>query len=194
MSKERMLAFSDGFLAIIITIMVLELRPPHEATFEALGETYPAFLSYLLSFIYLAIYWNNHHHMMVLAKRVNGAILWANMNLLFWLSLVPFATAWLGDTHGASVPTMIYGAVLLMPAIAYFILQGAIIREEGEDSLLKQAVGRDWKGRLSPVAYLSAIALAMVDPRISQAIYVAVALAWLAPDRRVERVLPLKAE
>jgi uncharacterized membrane protein len=191
MEKDRLLAFSDGVIAIIITIMVLELRPPHEATLESLRELAPTFLSYVLSFIYIAIYWNNHHHMLYAAKAVNGAILWANMALLFCLSLVPFTTAWLGETEGAVWPTAVYGASLILPAFAYVILQTLIVRSDGPDSVLARAIkaGGDWKGKLSPLVYAAGIAAAFVAPVVSWALYVLVALIWLVPDRRIERVV-----
>ncbi len=186
---QRLEAFSDGVLAIVITIMVLELRPPHEAHLAALAPVLPALSSYVLSFVYLGIYWNNHHHMLHSAKRVNGGILWANLHLLFWLSLLPFVTAWMGESHLAATPAAVYGFVMLMAAIAYYVLQRAIIADQGEDSLLKRAIGKDWKGKLSPVTYVAAILLAFVSPWISAALYVSVALMWLVPDRRIERVL-----
>jgi len=191
MEKDRLLAFSDGVIAIIITIMVLELRPPHEATWAALLELGPTFLSYLLSFIYVAIYWNNHHHMLYLVKSVNGAVLWANMALLFCISLVPFTTAWLGDTKGAALPSAVYGVSLILPAFAYLILQTALIQADGKDSALAKAVSldNDWKGKFSPVFYALGIALAFFYPPASWALYVLVALIWLVPDKRVERVL-----
>jgi uncharacterized membrane protein len=189
MEKNRLLAFSDGVLAIIITIMVLELRPPAAPTLAALMAIGPVFLSYLLSFLYVAIYWNNHHHMMAAVERVNGAALWANMHLLFWLSLTPFATAWLGQTAGAALPTAVYGAVLLLAAIAYLILQTVLLRLHGEDSEFARALRSDLKGRLSPLAYLLGIALAFVSPHISQGLYALVALVWIAPDPRFERRL-----
>jgi uncharacterized membrane protein len=191
MEKDRLLAFSDGVIAIIITIMVLELRPPHEPTLEALRELAPTFLSYVLSFVYIAIYWNNHHHMLYAAKAVNGAILWANMALLFCLSLVPFSTAWLGETEGAMWPTAIYGASLILPAFAYVILQTLIVRADGPDSVLARAIraGGDWKGKLSPVIYAAGIVAAFFAPVVSWALYVLVALIWLVPDRRIERVV-----
>ena len=187
MPKERLAAFSDGVVAIIITIMVLELKVPHGADWAALATVLPVFLAYVLSFVYLAIYWNNHHHMLHTLHHVNGLILWANMHLLFWLSLVPFATAWASETHFAHAPTALYGVSLLMPAIAYYVLQLAIIRHQGPQSALKRAIGRDLKGKISPVMYLAAIALAFVLPWMSYALYVAVALMWLIPDRRIER-------
>ena len=192
MEKDRLLAFSDGVIAIIITIMVLELRPPHEPNWPALLHIAPTFLSYLLSFVYVAIYWNNHHHMMATAERVNGAILWANMHLLFWLSLVPFTTAWMGETHSATLPTVTYGVSLLAPAIAYYILQTTIVRAHGADHGLARALGDDWKGKLSPLLYLAGIGLAFANPHFGQAIFVAVALIWLVPDRRIEREIAVK--
>ena len=189
MQKERLTAFSDGVVAIIITIMVLELKVPHGADWASLAKLAPTFLSYVLSFIYVGIYWNNHHHMMYATERVDGAVLWANMHLLFWLSLIPFATGWMGENHFAPLPTALYGAALLMPAIAYVILQLAIIRLHGRDGTLARALGGDFKGKISPVLYLTAIALSFVAPWAAQAIYVAVALMWLIPDRRIERQL-----
>ena len=189
MEKNRLEAFSDGVLAIIITIMVLELKVPHETDFAALKDKLPVFLSYVLSFIYVGIYWNNHHHMFQATKRVGGGILWANLHLLFWLSLFPFATGWMGENHLAALPTAAYGFVLLMAAIAYKILQQTIIAHQGRDSLLARAVGGDWKGRLSLVLYFAAIPLAFVSVWISSGLYIFVALMWLVPDRRIERVL-----
>jgi uncharacterized membrane protein len=189
MSKNRLEAFSDGVLAIIITIMVLELKAPHGPELHDLTPLVPIFLSYVLSFIYVAIYWNNHHHMLHTVQEVNGAMLWANLHLLFWLSLFPFATAWIGENHVAATPTALYGCVLLMAAIAYFILQRTIIVKQGRDSLLAKAIGRDWKGKISPVLYLAAIPLSFVNPWIDTAIYVFVAFMWLIPDRRIERML-----
>ena len=189
MSKGRLEAFSDAVLAIIITIMVLELRVPHGAELTALRPLVPVLLSYILSFIYLGIYWNNHHHMLHVTGRVNGAILWANLHLLFWLSLVPFVSAWMGENHFAAVPTALYGAVLLMAAIAYLILQRQILRAEGPHSVLAAAVGRDTKGKLSPLLYLLAIGAAFVHPQIADGLYVLTALIWLIPDRRIERAL-----
>ena len=187
MRKDRLLAFSDGVFAIIITIMVLELKAPHEAGWSDLLKLVPTFTSYVLSFIYVAIYWNNHHHMLEPVQRINGATLWANMFLLFWLSLVPFATAWMGDTHFAVVPTAIYGAVLLMPAIGYTILQRVLIAAHPDNKLLASAVGKDFKGKLSLVLYVSGIALAFIAPFLAIALYVAVAIIWWVPDRRIER-------
>ena len=189
MGKSRLEAFSDGVIAIIITIMVLELKAPHEATLEAIRPLIPVLLSYALSFLYVGIYWNNHHHLLHAAHRVSGGMLWANLHLLFWLSLIPFTTAWMDENHYAAVPSALYGAVLLMAAIAYWILQHLIIVSQGPDSMLKKAVGRDWKGKLSPVAYLLAILLAPWSSRLSQALYVGAALVWLIPDRRIEHVL-----
>ena len=186
MTTGRLEAFTDAVIAIVITILVLELRVPHEPELAALRYVVPVFLTYVLSFVYLGIYWNNHHHMMVLTERVNGKILWANLHLLFWLSLVPFTTAWMGENDFAEVPTAFYGADLLLAAIAYFILQTAIIAEEGPDSRLRAAIGRDLKGKVSPFLYLAAIPLAFVSPWIALALYVFVALIWLVPDRRIE--------
>jgi TMEM175 potassium channel family protein len=188
MGTSRMEAFFDGVVAIIITVMVLELKVPHGDTIGALAPLVPVLLSYVLSFVYLGIYWNNHHHMMQVAHRVSGSMLWANLHLLFWLSLVPFTTAWMGENHIAALPAAAYGLVLFMAAIAYLILQQRIIAAEGEGSLLRKAVGGDWKGRLSPLLYIAAIVLAMVSPWISIAIYVTVAVLWVVPDRRIERV------
>lgn len=189
MTKGRLEAFSDGVLAIIITIMVLELAPPHEAEFSALKPLAPVFVSYVLSFVYVAIYWNNHHNLLQATRQVDGRILWANMHLLFWLSLIPFATAWLGENHFSKWPTALYGVALLAAAIAYFILQSVIVRTQGPHSLLARAVGSDFKGKASPVLYASAIGLAFVTPIVSNLIYAAVALMWLVPDRRIERIL-----
>ena len=189
MSKGRLEAFSDGVLAIIITIMVLELKAPHAAELAALKPLLPIFLTYVLSFIYLGIYWNNHHHMFHATKHVTGGILWANLHLLFWLSLFPFATGWMGENHLAATPTACYGLILLMAAIAYYILQRRIIASQGRDSLLAAAVGRDWKGKLSPILYLIALALSFANAWIASSIYVFVALLWLIPDRRIERIL-----
>jgi uncharacterized membrane protein len=189
MKTNRLEAFSDGVLAIIITIMVLELKAPHEAELSALAPLLPAFLSYVLSFVYLGIYWNNHHHMLHTVHRVSGGILWANLHLLFWLSLFPVSTAWMGENHFAAVPTALYGFVLLMAAFAYWLLQTTIIASQGSDSLLARAVGRDFKGKVSPLLYLLAIPAAFLSPWVSQGIYVFVALMWLLPDRRIEHVL-----
>ena len=189
MGKSRLEAFSDGVIAILITIMVLELKVPRGEALAALAPVLPVFLSYVLSFIYLGIYWNNHHHMLHTVRRVTGPILWANLHLLFWLSLIPFTTAWMGENHFAPGPSALYGAVLLMSAIAYWVLQQRIIAPQGEDSLLRKAVGSDWKGKLSPIAYLVAIPISFWSPAAAEALYVAVALIWLVPDRRIERVL-----
>ncbi|MCI0451819.1 MAG: TMEM175 family protein [Candidatus Latescibacteria bacterium] len=186
MTKNRLEAFSDGVLAIVITILVLELKIPHGTDFTALRPLLPVFLTYVLSFVYLAIYWNNHHHMLHTVHKVNGRILWANLHLLFWLSLIPFVTGWMGENHFAAEPTALYGVVLLMAAIAYTILRVEIVRHHGPDSILATAVGRDAKGKISILAYVTAIALAFVDQRISDALYIAVALMWLVPDRRIE--------
>jgi uncharacterized membrane protein len=189
MQKERLTAFSDGVVAIIITIMVLELKVPHGADWASLAKLAPTFLSYVLSFIYVGIYWNNHHHLLYAAERVNGAVLWANMHLLFWLSLIPFATGWMGENLFAPLPTALYGVALLMPAIAYYRLQSAIIGLHGRYGMLAKALGGDFKGKISPVLYLTAIALSFVAPWAALTIYVAVALMWLVPDRRIERQL-----
>jgi len=190
MTKSRMEAFSDGVIAVIITILVLELKVPHGESVEALAPVLPVFLCYVLSFIYVGIYWNNHHHMLHAMRRVTGPVLWANLHLLFWLSLVPFTTAWMGENHFAAAPSALYGAVLLLAAIAYWILQQMIIASEGPDSLLGKAIGRrDWKGKLSPVLYAIAIPLAFWSPLLAQSIYVLVALTWLVPDRRIENAV-----
>jgi uncharacterized membrane protein len=189
MGKNRLEAFSDGVLAIIITIMVLEMKVPHGDSLEALQPLVPIFLSYVLSFVYIGIYWNNHHHMLHATTRVSGTILWANLHLLFWLSLFPFVTGWMGENHLAALPTALYGVVLLMAAIAYWLLQRAIIADQGAESLLARAVGRDAKGKLSPILYAAAIPLAFMLTWLALAIYVAVALMWLVPDRRIERVI-----
>ena len=182
-------AFSDGVLAIIITIMVLEMKVPHGDELSALKPVLPVFLSYVLSFVYVGIYWNNHHHLLQSTRHVSGSILWANLHLLFWLSLFPFATGWMGSNHLTPTPSAMYGCVLLMAAIAYWILQRTIIRQQGTHSLLAAAVGRDWKGKLSPLIYLAAIPLAFVSPWLSHLLFVSVALLWLIPDRRIERVV-----
>src|SRR5512135_446649 len=189
MGKSRLEAFSDGVIAIIITIMVFELKVPHGETVQALASLIPVFLSYVLSFIYVGIYWNNHHHMLHTSHKVTGPILWANLHLLFWLSLFPFATGWMGENHFAAAPSAFYGVILLMASIAYLILQQVIIASQGEDSILKQAVGRDWKGKFSSVTYLVAIPTAFWSPWTSQGLYVLVALIWLVPDRRIEHAL-----
>jgi uncharacterized membrane protein len=189
MEKNRMEAFSDGVLAIIITIMVLEMKVPHGTDLASLKPVLPVFLSYVLSFVYVGIYWNNHHHMLHATRHVSGSVLWANLHLLFWLSLFPFATGWVDENHLDAVPTAVYGCVLLMAAIAYLILQRRIIAAQGPNSVLATAVGRDWKGKVSPVLYASAIPLAFVSPWISNGIFVLVALIWFIPDRRIERVV-----
>ena len=189
MPKSRLEAFSDGVLAIIITIMVLELHAPHGDSLEALLPLMPPLLSYVLSFVYVGIYWNNHHHLLHAATRVSGGVLWANLNLLFWLSLFPFATAWMGENHFAAMPSAVYGFVLAMAAIAYFILEHAIMVFEGSNSVLRRAVGKDWKGKLSVFAYVAGILASFLVHWLAQAIYVAVALAWLIPDRRIERTV-----
>ncbi|HTE44713.1 MAG TPA: TMEM175 family protein [Gemmatimonadaceae bacterium] len=194
MTTVRMEAFSDGVIAILITIMVLELHVPNGADLTALRPMLPIFLSYLLSFVFLGIYWNNHHHMMVMTDEINGGILWANLHLLFWLSLVPFGTSWMGANHLAPVPTAVYGTVLLLAAIAYTILQASIIRHQGPGSKLKAAVGRDAKGIFSALLYVAGIPLAFVDPRIAVAIYAIVAMTWLVPDRRIENRIIRNAE
>jgi uncharacterized membrane protein len=189
MPKNRLEAFSDGVLAVIITIMVLELRAPHGEDLASLLPLMPSLLSYVLSFVYVGIYWNNHHHLLQTLTRTSGGVLWANLNLLFWLSLVPFATAWMGENHFASLPSAAYGLVLLMSAISYFILEHAIMSAEGPNSVLRRAVGRDWKGKLSVIAYLVAIGASFLAHWVAQIVYVAVALAWLVPDPRIERAL-----
>ena len=189
MEKNRLEAFSDGVLAIIITIMVLELKVPHGSDCAALKPLLPVFLSYVLSFLYLGIYWNNHHHLLKACRRVNGSILWANLHLLFWLSLFPFVTGWMGENHFTPLPSALYGAVLLLAAIAYYILQNLIVAEQGRDSNLAKAIGKDWKGKLSPVLYAAAIGASFIHPGLAGCIYVFVALMWLVPDRRIERVV-----
>ncbi len=189
LSTTRLEAFSDGVIAILITIMVLELRVPHGESFGALAALWPVFLCYLLSFVYLGIYWNNHHHLLHTCGGVTGGILWANMHLLFWLSLVPFATGWMGENHFAPHTVALYGCALLGPAIAYYILQSLIIRSQGPDSVLQRAIGGDWKGKLSPILYLIGIAAAFAVPALSLALYAAVAVIWLIPDTRIERAL-----
>ncbi|MCI0707393.1 MAG: TMEM175 family protein [Ignavibacteriae bacterium] len=194
MSKSRMEAFSDGVLAIIITIMVLEMKVPHGTDLSALMPILPVFLSYVLSFVYLAIYWNNHHHMLQMCQRVNGKVLWANLHLLFWLSLFPFITGWVGENSFAPTPTALYGVVLLMAAMAYYILQRTIIAGQGENSLLARAVGNDLKGKASPILYAAGILLAFVNHWIANGIYVFVALMWLIPDKRIERTLASRGD
>jgi uncharacterized membrane protein len=186
-NKERLTAFSDGVIAIIITIMVLELKVPHGADWPALAALLPVFLSYVLSFVFVGIYWNNHHHLLHACKHVDGAILWANMHLLFWLSLIPFATGWMGENHFAELPVAVYGVSMLMPGVAYYVLQSAIIRANANDRTLAQALGRDIKGKVSPLFCLVGIALAFVNPWLSCTAYVLLALMWLVPDRRIEK-------
>ncbi|MDT0642249.1 TMEM175 family protein [Zunongwangia sp. F363] len=187
MKKGRMEAFSDGVLAIVITIMVLEIKVPHGNNITNLEPLIPVFLSYVLSFIYIGIYWNNHHHMIHAAEKVTGAVLWANLHLLFWLSLIPFVTGWVGENHFSPIPMALYGFILFMAAVAYFILQQIIIRSQGKKSILAKAIGRDIKGKLSTVLYLVAIASCFIHPLIAGIIYILVALMWLIPDKRIER-------
>ena len=189
MGKDRLAAFSDGVIAILITIMVLELKIPNGADWAALQGLVPSLLSYLLSFVYLAIYWNNHHHLLHTVVHVDELILWANSNLLFWLSLIPAATAWMGQNLSAPLPTAIYGVVLLLPAIAYYLLQRAIIHKQGSHSVLARALGNDLKGKISPILYLTGIVMAFVSPWVSIALYAAVAVMWLVPDRRIANVV-----
>jgi len=189
MGKGRLEAFSDGVIAIIITIMVLEMKVPHGARLEDLRPLLPVFLRYILSFVYIGIYWNNHHHLFQATEHVTGGILWANLHLLFWLSLFPFTTGWMGENHLAAVPTAIYGFVLLMAGIAYYILERIIIAREGRQSVVARAIGKDWKGKLSAALYLAAIPLAFVNSRIASALYVFGALLWLIPDPRIAREL-----
>jgi uncharacterized membrane protein len=189
MGKTRLEAFSDGVIAIIITIMVLELKVPHGADLDALAPLMPSFLSYVLSFIYVGIYWNNHHHLLHACKQVTGGVLWANLHLLFWLSLLPFATGWMGENHFEQLPSAAYGLVLLMAAVAYFLLQKCIMAADGQASVLRQALGSDWKGKLSPLLYLAAIGASFVSHWGAQLIYVLAALIWLVPDRRIERTI-----
>ena len=189
MGKSRLEAFSDGVIAIIITIMVLEIKVPHGDDLAALRPLLPVFLSYVLSFAYVGIYWNNHHHLLKACRKVNGGILWANLHLLFWLSLFPFATGWMGENHFTTLPTAIYGAVLLLAALAYLILQNCIIADHGPDSKLAASIGRDWKGKLSPALYLVAIVISFFQPWVAGCLYVFVAAMWLVPDRRIERVV-----
>jgi uncharacterized membrane protein len=187
--KNRLEAFSDGVLAIIITIMVLEMKVPHGSDVGALRPLMPVFLTYVLSFLYLGIYWNNHHHLIKACRRVTGGIMWANLHLLFWLSLFPFVTGWMGENHFAPVPTALYGAVLLVAAIAYYVLQSLIVADQGPDSRLAAAIGRDWKGRLSPFVYAAAIAIALVTPWVAGGLYILVALLWTIPDRRIAPIV-----
>lgn len=189
MTKNRLEAFSDGVLAIIITIMVLEIKVPHSVDLGALKKLYPVLLSYILSFVYIAIYWNNHHHLLHTVKKVNGKILWANLILLFCLSLIPFATGWMGENHFALIPVAFYGVMLLLSAMAYYHLQNTIIRYEGKDSLLAKAVGKDYKGKISIVAYVTALIFVFFLPVVSEIIYVLIALMWFIPDKRIEKML-----
>jgi len=194
MKTTRLEAFSDGVLAIIITIMVLELRVPHAVELAALKPVLPVLLSYVLSFIYVGIYWNNHHHLFQATEQISGGILWANLHLLFWLSLFPFTTAWIGESHVAAIPTAIYGFVLLMAAIAYYVLERTIIAKQGRESFLAQAVGKDWKAKICLALYLAGIPLAFVSSWIASALYVFAALLWLIPDSRIERELEKREE
>ena len=194
MSKNRLEAFSDGVIAILITIMVLELHTPQGTSWEALREDLPVLLAYVLSFVYLGIYWNNHHHMLAAVQRVSGGALWANLHLLFWLSLVPVVTAWMSENNFPPVPTAVYGLVLLAAGVAYYTLQGILLRVEGDRSVLRTAIGRDLKGKLSPGAYCLGIGLSFASPWAGLLVYVVVALTWLVPDRRVERTLTARAE
>jgi len=189
MNTSRMEAFSDGVIAVIITIMVLELKVPSGPDFAALAPLLPKFMAYVLSFIYVGIYWNNHHQMLQATRQVSGSILWANLNLLFWLSMIPVVTDWAGENHAASVPTACYGVVLMLAAVSYWLLQRMIIAVQGPQSLLRRAVGRDWKGKASPFLYATGIGVAFWSPLVSQALYLLVALLWLVPDRRIENVL-----
>jgi uncharacterized membrane protein len=189
LNKERLTAFSDGVIAIIITIMVLELKVPHGADFAALAALLPVFLSYVLSFVFVGIYWNNHHHLLHASRRINAAVMWANMHLLFWLSLIPFATGWMGENHFAALPVATYGVALLMPALAYYVLQTCIVGANGTDKALADALGRDIKGKLSPFFCLAGIGLAFISPLLACAAYVLLALMWLIPDRRIEKAV-----
>jgi uncharacterized membrane protein len=188
MEKERMLAFSDGVIAVIITIMVLELKAPPGDSLDALRPLWPVFLSYILSFIFIGIYWNNHHHLMHVVRQVDGAILWANLHLLFWLSLVPFVTAWMGGNHFGSLPVALYGVVMLMAAVGYTILVQTLIARHGKESILARAIGKDWKGKVSLALYLTALPLSFVNSKVSLGLYVVVAILWLVPDRRMEKL------
>jgi uncharacterized membrane protein len=189
LNKERLAAFSDGVIAIIITIMVLELKVPHGADFAALAALLPVFLSYVLSFVFVGIYWNNHHHLLHASRRINAAVMWANMHLLFWLSLIPFATGWMGENHFAALPVATYGVAQLMPGLAYYILQTCIVRANGTDKALADALGRDIKGKLSPFFCLAGIGLAFINPALACTAYVLLALMWLIPDRRIEKAV-----
>jgi uncharacterized membrane protein len=193
MGKGRLEAFSDGVIAVIITIMVLEMKAPHGDSLASLAPLVPVFLSYVLSFVYVGIYWNNHHHMLHATRKVSGPVLWANLHLLFWLSLIPFTTGWMGENHFGSLPSVLYGVVLLMSAIAYWNLQRLIIAAEGDTSVLKAAIGSDMKGKLSPLLYFVAILASFWQPWVAQCIYVGVALMWLVPDRRIEHVIDDRA-
>jgi uncharacterized membrane protein len=194
MPKNRLEAFSDGVIAIIITIMVLEMKVPHGTDFEALRPLLPIFLSYVLSFVYIGIYWNNHHHLVHTVQQVSAPIMWANLHLLFWQSLIPFVTGWMGENHFGALPTALYGVVMLMTAIAYLILQAAILAKQGRGSLLAGAIGRDWKGKISLVCYVIAIVVSFVNQWLADALYVLVAMIWLIPDRRIERALQTRGE
>lgn len=189
MGSERLIALTDGVMAVVITIMVLELKPPAGADLASLAELWPTFLSFVLSFVYVAIYWNNHHHFFQLVPHVNGGVMWANLNLLFWLSLIPFTTAWMDQHNLSAIPVAIYGVSLLCCALSWYAMQTAIMRMQGPSSSLRRALGRDWKGKLSPLFYLSGIGLAFAAPLASYAVYAAMAVAWLIPDRRVEATL-----
>lgn len=189
MTKSRLEAFSDGVLAIVITIMVLEMKVPHDPSLDALKPIFPVFLSYILSFIYVGIYWNNHHHLFQAVKTIKGGVLWANLHLLFWLSLVPFASGWMGENHFAALPTALYGAVLLGAAVAYSIMVRILLRHHGGESVLARAIGSDLKGNLSMLSYVVGLALAFVQPWMAWAIYILIAIVWLIPDRRIERTL-----
>jgi len=193
-TRGRLEAFSDGVIAIIITIMVLELKVPHSENIEALLALLPVFISYVLSFVYIGIYWNNHHHMLHTVKSVNGAILWANLHLLFWLSLIPFVTAWMGENHFGKWPVILYGIVLIMNAIAYTILAKTLVSHHGKDSLIAKAIGKDWKGKLSLIIYATAIAASFIHSGIGMALYFVVAIIWLIPDTRIEKVLTAESK
>ena len=192
MNKGRFEAFSDGVIAVIVTIIVLEMRVPHGESIEALAPVFPVFLSYVLSFVYVGIYWSNHHHMLHATSEVTGSMLWANLHLLFWLSLIPFTTGWMGENHFAVAPVALYGLVLLLAAIAYRILQQLIIASQGRESILKKAIGSDWKGKLSVIVYAIAIPMAFVSRWLSLELYLFVALVWLVPDKRIEKALSRK--
>lgn len=189
MNKSRLEAFSDGVLAIILTIMVLEIKVPEGADTVSLQKLFPVFISYVLSFIYIGIYWNNHHHMLHSMTKVNGKILWANLHLLFWLSLVPLATRWVGENHFAKLPMALYGFILLMAGVAYYILQTIIVKSQGQNSLLKKAIGKDFKGNASPILYIMGIVFSFFSEWLAGAVYILVALMWLVPDKRIERTL-----